>query len=102
MKYYAPSVWNIAEASDFGSILSGKGGCCFVEEYLTITELSKRIKMHPGTIRNLIWKKKLVETEHFVRPTPRKILFRWSAIENWLNGRLSPPHNHPIQSKINI
>ena len=24
--YYAPSVWNIAEASDFGSILSGKGG----------------------------------------------------------------------------
>jgi len=26
------------------------------EEYLTTTELSERIKMAPGTIRNLVWK----------------------------------------------
>lgn len=29
------------------------------EQYFTTSELSKRIKMTPGTIRNLVWKKEL-------------------------------------------
>jgi hypothetical protein len=73
-----------------------------MDEYLTTSELSKRIKMPPGSIRNLIWKKALVENIHFVRPTPRKILFKWAAIENWLNRggfNLNPPVD---QSKITI
>lgn len=55
-----------------------------MEEYLTTEELSKKIKMTPGTIRNLVWKKDLKENVHYVKPTPRKILFVWSAIEGWL------------------
>ena len=55
-----------------------------MEEYLSVKELSRRIKMPPGTIRNLIWKKEFLEGIHFVKPTPRKILFAWSAVEQWL------------------
>ena len=66
-----------------------------MEEYLTTKELSKRIKMAQGTIRNLIWKDVLLENTHFVKPTSRKILFKWSAIERWLhNGEnISPTQN---------
>ena len=59
-----------------------------MEEYLTITELSSRIKMTPGTIRNLVWKNHLIENVHYVKPTPRKLLFVWSAIESWLHGKI--------------
>jgi hypothetical protein len=58
-----------------------------MEEYLTTKELSGRIKYKPGTLRNLVWKKVLLENVHFVRPTPRKILFMWSRIEAWLHSR---------------
>lgn len=56
-----------------------------MEEYLTTKELSRRIKMAPGTIRNLVWQQVLIENTHYVKPTPRKILFVWSAIESWLH-----------------
>lgn len=55
-----------------------------MENYLTTKELSKRIKMAPGTIRNLVWKKEFKENVHYVKPTPRKILFVWSEVESWL------------------
>ena len=57
-----------------------------MSEYLTTKELSGRIKMTPGTIRNLIWKKKLEKEIHYIKPTPRKLLFIWGAIEAWLHG----------------
>jgi len=57
-----------------------------VEEYLTTTELSKRIKMKPGTIRNLVWKGDLKINTHYFKPTPRKLLFIWSTVEKWLHG----------------
>lgn len=57
-----------------------------MEEYLTTDELSSRIKMAPGTIRNLVWKKTFVEGVHFIKPTPRKLLFVWGSIERWLHG----------------
>lgn len=56
------------------------------EEYLTTDELSRRIKMTPGTIRNLVWKKILKEGIHYVKPSSRKLLFVWSRIEQWLHG----------------
>jgi hypothetical protein len=61
-----------------------------MEEYLTTIELSKRIKMAPGTIRNLMWKGDLKENTHYLKPTPRKVLFLWSAVEVWLHGGSSP------------
>ena len=72
-----------------------------MEEYLTITELSGRIKMTPGTIRNLVWKNNLVENVHYVKPTSRKLLFVWSAIEQWLYGK-STSHSIQGNSLINI
>lgn len=63
-----------------------------MEEYLTTKELSQRIKMAPGTIRNLVWQQVLIENTHYVKPTPKKILYKWSAIELWLhNGQSIGP-----------
>ena len=58
-----------------------------MEEYLTTNELSDRIKMAPGTIRNLVWKKKFKENIHYVKPTEKKLLFIWSSVEAWLFNR---------------
>ncbi len=56
-----------------------------MEEYLTTNELAERIKMAPGSIRNLIWKGQLKEGRHFVKPTPRKLLFIWDEVQGWLH-----------------
>ena len=58
-----------------------------MEEYLTTDELSTRIKMAPGTIRNLVWKNEFKENTHYIKPTKRKLLFVWSSIEAWLYGK---------------
>ena len=55
------------------------------EEYLTTRELSKRIKMAPGTIRNLVWRNKFKQNIHYLKPTPRKLLFVWSEVLAWLH-----------------
>lgn len=60
-----------------------------VEEYLTVDELSERIKMAPGSVRNLIWKKVFRLNVHYVKPLPKKILFVWSEVEKWLYGENS-------------
>ena len=53
-------------------------------EYLTIDELSRRIKYEPGSIRNLICSGKLVKNIHYVKPAHNKILFIWTAVEAWM------------------
>jgi len=76
-----------------------------MEEYLTTAQLSARIKMAQGTIRNLIWKEVLIEHTHFIKPTPRKLLFKWSAIEKWLNripADVLPNTNFGINSRIHV
>jgi hypothetical protein len=70
-----------------------------MEEYLTTIELSRRIKMAPGTIRNLVWRKEFRENIHYLKPTPRKVLFIWSAVEAWLHGTKS---EKPDKCLINI
>ena len=55
-----------------------------MEEYLTTDELSQRIKMAPGSIRNLVSNGRLILNIHYVKPSKKKILFLWSAIEGWL------------------
>lgn len=57
-----------------------------MEQYLTAKELGERIKMTPGTIRNLVWKKVFIKGVHYLKPTPRKLVFIWSAVEGWLHG----------------
>jgi hypothetical protein len=76
-----------------------------MEEYLTTIELSTRIKMAPGTIRNLVWQKKFIEGIHYFKPTPRKLLFVWSEIKIWLHGNggtESPNSRTHGKSLINI
>jgi hypothetical protein len=76
-----------------------------MEEYLTTSELSHRIKMTPGTIRNLVWRKEFRENVHYLKPTPRKLLFMWSGVQKWLHrdssGQLSDPES-ARKSLINI
>ena len=56
-----------------------------MDKYLTTEELSKLIKLTPGTIRNLVWKNLLRENVHYVEPTSRKLLFKRRAVESWLH-----------------
>ncbi len=53
-----------------------------MEEYLTTVELSERIKMAPGTIRNLVWKNELKENVHYLKPTSRKLLLCGAKFNN--------------------
>jgi hypothetical protein len=57
-----------------------------VEEFLTVVELSQRIKMAKQTIYNLINKNVLILNHHYLKPTPKKVLFKWSAILGWMEG----------------
>ncbi len=71
-----------------------------MEQYLTTKELSNKIKMAQGTIRNLVWQNELKLNVHYVKPTTRKILFIWSGIEQWLYGGLIPQsHEHKTASQ---
>ncbi len=55
-----------------------------MEEYLTTDELCDRIKYRKQTVYNLIHKRVLIVGKHFVKPTPKKILFKWTQILRWI------------------
>ena len=55
-----------------------------MEEYLTIDELSSRIKFSRQSLYNLIYKGTFILGKHYLKPTRKKILFKWSEILNWL------------------
>ena len=57
-----------------------------MEQYLTVKELSERLKLARQTIYNMIHKRDFILNHHYFKPTPRKILFKWSAMKNWLEG----------------
>jgi len=76
-----------------------------MEEYLTTAELSERIKMAPGTIRNLVWKNEFRENIHYLKPTQRKLLFVWSQVQGWLYRNSSQDYSkssEQVTSLINI
>ena len=55
-----------------------------MEEYLTKDELCDRIKYQRQTVYNLIHRKVFIQGKHFFKPTPKKILFKWSEIQTWI------------------
>lgn len=57
-----------------------------MEVYLTVQELSERIKIARQTIYNKIHKKEFILNVHYHKPTRKKILFKWSAVKQWLEG----------------
>lgn len=56
------------------------------EEYLTVAELSEKIKFSKQTIYNLIFKREFILQQHYLKPRPKKILFKWSAVKAWLEN----------------
>ena len=62
-----------------------------MEEYLTVQELGERIKFSKQSIYNLIYKKKFILGVHYLKPTPKKILFVWSEVEKWLRQTADGP-----------
>ena len=59
-----------------------------MEEYLTVKELSDRIKFSKQTLYNFINKKTFDLNKHYVKPTPKKILFKWSEIKKWIGAAI--------------
>lgn len=61
-----------------------------MEEYLTVQELSTRIKFSRQTLYNLIHKGTFVIGKHYLKPSPKKILFKWSEIHEWMKEPSCP------------
>ena len=55
-----------------------------MEEYLTVDELSTKIKFSKQSIYNLIYRKTFILGKHYFKPTPKKLLFKWAEIQKWI------------------
>ena len=62
-----------------------------MEEYITVQELGERIKFSKQSVYNLIYMKKFTLGIHYLKPTPKKILFVWSEVEKWLRQSMDEP-----------
>ncbi|MEZ4528366.1 MAG: helix-turn-helix domain-containing protein [Desulfobacterales bacterium] len=54
------------------------------EEYLTVRELSEKTRFSPQTIYNKISRGEFEPGKHYVKPSRKKVLFKVSAINEWL------------------
>lgn len=54
------------------------------KEYLSLDELCQRIPYRPQTIRNLMSQGVLLKGVHYFKPTSRRIVFKWLAIQRWI------------------
>ena len=67
------------------------------EQYLTVKELSEKIKFSQQTIYNMIHKGDFVKGRHYIKPRPKKVLFLWSAVSAWLESQdESLPNPEPV------
>jgi hypothetical protein len=53
-------------------------------DYISITELCDRITYAPKSVYNMVSQGIFKEGTHYFKPTPRKLLFFWPAIEEWI------------------
>ena len=67
------------------------------QEYLTIDELSARIKFSKQSIYNMVHKKILVINVHYLKPRPKKLLFVWPAIRSWMENPSCSEKSEEIQ-----
>ena len=63
------------------------------EEYLTIEELSARLKIKPKTIKNKMTSGIFRKGIHYFSPTGLGPRFKWSAVQAWLEGSDGRPSN---------
>jgi hypothetical protein len=57
------------------------------EEYLTIEELSARLKIKPKTIKNKMAAGTFRKGVHYFSPSGIRPRFKWSAIVAWLEAK---------------
>ncbi len=57
------------------------------EEYLTIAELSSRLKVEPKTVRNKMASGRFRKGVHYFSPRGLRPRFKWSAIVAWLEEK---------------
>ncbi len=62
------------------------------EEYVPIDDLVKRIHYSRQSIYNMISKGVFVRGVHYIKPSPKKVLFIWRAVKAWLER---PPDDPP-------
>jgi len=62
-----------------------------MEDFLTVDELSAWIKFAKQSIYNMIHKKIFVKGTHYVKPSHKKILFKKSEVEKWIEGNRDLP-----------
>lgn len=75
-----------------------------MDEYLTVSELSKKIKFSKQSLYNLIHKGTFVLGKHYLKPTPKKVLFKWKEIRTWMGDDLSnhiTPNHKEDPSQLN-
>lgn len=65
------------------------------EEYLTIEELSARLKIKPKTIKNKMASGIFRKGVHYFSPKGLRPRFKWSAIVAWLEEREKPVAEQP-------
>ncbi len=56
------------------------------EEYLTISELSSRLKVKPKTIKNKMANGTFIKGVHYFSPDGMGPRFKWSAVVTWLEA----------------
>jgi len=75
-----------------------------MEDYLTVDELSSKIKYSKQSLYNLIYKKTFILGKHYFKPTPKKILFKWLEIQAWIerpsDSNNEIPANKPVNQSI--
>ena len=69
-----------------------------MEEYLTVRELSDKIKFSKQSLYNLIHRGTFILGKHYLKPTPKKILFKWSKIRKWMGDDLHPDEDRVSES----
>jgi len=67
-----------------------------MEKYLTVKELGTMIRMAPQTLYNKIHSGEFILGIHYFKPSRKKILFKETAIIDWLN---SPPEEQTIKEQ---
>jgi hypothetical protein len=68
------------------------------EEYLTIEELSARLKIKPKTIKNKMASVIFRKGVHYFSPKGLRPRFKWSAIEAWLEEKDKQTTEQPVDA----
>jgi predicted DNA-binding transcriptional regulator AlpA len=72
-----------------------------MEEYLTVKELSDKIRFSRQSLYNLIHKGTFVLGKHYLKPTPKKVLFKWTEIREWMGESLHSKQTH-VTKKVSF